>query len=237
MPGKFYGLGVGPGDPELLTLKALRVLQQVPVIAVPVSQRGEESLAFLVARPYLRPEQEILSLFMPMSRDRNYLERAWDAAAGELIEKLKQGLDVAFLTLGDASLYSTYSYLMERIKIWLPEAEIETVPGITSFAAAAARLNLPLAKGDELLAIVPLLKNPEELTRLLPIFPNLVLMKVARQYDAIVRVLQESDRAKYAVLVSRCGQDGEYFSRNLEAGIGKKQDYLSLIIVKGAEKQ
>lgn len=237
MLGKLYGLGVGPGDPELLTLKALRLLQKTPVIAVPVSRQGEDSLALLVVRPYLRQEQEIITLYMPMSRDRDYLEQAWEAAAAKLIEKLGQGLDVAFLTLGDASLYSTYTYLMEKIKVMSPGVKIETVPGVTSFAAAAARLNLPLAKGDELLAVVPLLKDPESLKQLLPHFSNIVLMKVARHYDDIVRVLKESGRAQNSVLVSRCGHENEYFCRDLEADIGKKHDYLSTIIVKGAGEQ
>ncbi|OPX90680.1 precorrin-2 C(20)-methyltransferase [Pelotomaculum sp. PtaB.Bin117] len=237
MTGKLYGLGVGPGDPELITLKALRVLQQVPVVAVPVSRHGEDSLALAVAKPHLRSEQEIMNLQMPMSRNRDCLQKAWDSAAGKLLEKLGEGLDVAFLTLGDASLYSSYSYLVEKVGELDPKVEIETIPGITSFAAAAARLNLPLAKGDELLAVVPLLEEPEVLGKLLPHFSNMVLMKVARRYDELVRVLKESGRAENAVFISRCGLDGEIISRDLEAETGRKHDYLSAIIVKGAESK
>ncbi|MDF9408845.1 precorrin-2 C(20)-methyltransferase [Pelotomaculum isophthalicicum JI] len=237
MAGKLYGLGVGPGDPELITLKALRVLQQVPVVAVPVSRHGEDSLALTVAKSHLRPEQEIITLQMPMSRDQECLEKAWEAAAGRLLEKLGKGLDVAFLTLGDASLYSSYSYLMEKVGELESGVEIETVPGVTSFAAAAARLNQPLAKGDEPLAVVPLLEDPEVLGELLPHFSNMVLMKVARRYDEIVRVLKENGRAENAVLISRCGLDGEIVSRDLDEGIGKKHDYLTAIIVKGAESK
>ncbi|MEW8958475.1 precorrin-2 C(20)-methyltransferase [Neomoorella humiferrea] len=239
MSGTLYGLGVGPGDPELLTLKAKAILEQVPVLAVPVSQRGEESLALQVVRPFTRPDQEIMNLFMPMTRDRDYLERAWDAAAAELLTVLVAGRDVAFLTLGDASLYSTYSYLMERLQRLKPDLQIVTVPGITSFAAAAARLNVPLAVGDEPLAIIPALKDPAVLKEYLTLFPNLVLMKVARRYDAIVSVLEEAGVAGpgvagQAYLASRCGCPGESYSRDITAEKGKKQDYLSLIIVKRA---
>lgn len=237
MAGKLYGLGVGPGDPELITLKALRVLQQVPVVAVPVSRHGEDSLALAVAKTHLRPEQEIVTLQMPMSRNRACLVKAWEEAAGKLLEKLGEGLDVAFLTLGDASLYSSYSYLVEKVGELDPSVEIETVPGITSFAAAAARLNQSLAKGDEPLAVVPLLEEPEVLGELLPCFSNMVLMKVARCYDEIVRVLKENGRAENAVFICRCGLDGEIISRDLEAGVGRKHDYLSMIIVKGAESK
>ncbi|MDN5345169.1 MAG: precorrin-2/cobalt-factor-2 C20-methyltransferase [Clostridia bacterium] len=234
MSGTLYGLGVGPGDPELLTLKARAILERVPVLAVPVSQRGEESLALQVVQPFIQPGQKILSLFMPMTHDRAYLERSWDAAAAELGQHLKAGQDIAFLTLGDASLYSTYSYLMQRLQNLRPGLKIVTVPGITSFAAAAASLNVPLAMGDEPLAIIPALKDPAALKEYLALFPNLVLMKVARHYDAIVDVLEEAGVAKGSVLASRCGQPGESFNRDLAAGKGKKQDYLSLIIVKGA---
>ena len=237
MWGKLYGLGAGPGDPELITLKALRILQKTPVIAAPVARPDEESLALQAVKRYLKPEQEIITLHMPMSRDRRRLEEAWDEAANRLIGKLGQGLDVSFLTIGDASLYSTYSYIMEKIAANCPGVAVETIPGITSFAAAAARLNLPLARGDELLAVVPALRDPEELRGLLSRFPNIVLMKVARHYEGIVRVLKESGRAGKAVLVSRCGLEGEYFSRALEEDTGRKHDYLSLIIVKGAEEK
>ncbi|QGP93455.1 Cobalt-precorrin-2 C(20)-methyltransferase [Neomoorella glycerini] len=233
MSGTFYGLGVGPGDPDLLTLKAKAILEQVPVLAVPVSQRGEESLALQVVRPFLRPEQKILNLFMPMTHDQAYLERCWDAAAAELLANLTAGQDIAFLTLGDASLYSTYSYLMQRLQKLNPDLKIVTVPGITSFAAAAASLNVPLAVGDEPLAIIPALKDPTNLKEYLSLFPNLVLMKVARHYDAIVTVLEEEGVAEQSFLASRCGQPGESFSCDLIAEKGKKQDYLSLIIVKG----
>lgn len=236
MYGTLYGLGVGPGDPSLLTLKAKAILEQVPVVAVPVSQRGEESLALQVVQQYLSPEQKVLNLFMPMSRDQAYLERSWDAAAAELRENLATGRDIAFLTLGDASLYSTYSYLVQRLQNIVPELKIVTVPGVTSFAAAAASLNLPLATGDEPLAIIPALKEPALLKEYLYLFPNLVLMKVARHYDAIVEVLQDAGLAEKAVLASRCGQPGECFNRDLAATKGQKQDYLSLIIVKGDER-
>ncbi|MGI9860316.1 precorrin-2 C(20)-methyltransferase [Moorella naiadis] len=233
MYGTLYGLGVGPGDPSLLTLKARAILEEVPVVAVPVSQRGEESLALQVVRQFLRPEQQILNLFMPMSRDQAYLEQSWDAAAAELREHLAGGRDIAFLTLGDSSLYSTYSYLVQRLQRIEPGLKIITVPGVTSFAAAAAGLNLPLATGDEPLAIIPALRDPATLKEYLSLFPNLVLMKVARHYDAIVEVLQEAGVAEKSVLASRCGQPGESFNRDLAAGKGQKQDYLSLIIVKG----
>ncbi|SMB97323.1 precorrin-2 C20-methyltransferase /cobalt-factor II C20-methyltransferase [Thermanaeromonas toyohensis ToBE] len=232
MVGKLYGIGVGPGDPELLTLKARRIIEEVPVLAVPVSQRGEESLALKVVKPFIRPQQEILSLFMPMSRDRSYLERSWEAAAHELLNKLYEGKDVAFLTLGDASLYSTYSYLMEKAREMNPDLVVETVPGITSFCAAAARLNLPLAKGDEPLAIIPVVEEDvATLREWLAQFPNLVLMKVARRYEEIVGLLAEAGVLKSSVLATRCCLEGERFSWDLEAGLGQRHDYLSLILV------
>jgi precorrin-2/cobalt-factor-2 C20-methyltransferase len=114
-------------------------------------------------------------------------------------------LDVAFLTLGDAGLYSTYGYLLPRLRRAAPDLEVETVPGVPSFCAAAARFNLSLAQGTEPLAVLPSAEDPEELRRLLRAFPNLVLMKVHRHYADILRVLEEEGRLEEAVLASRCG--------------------------------
>lgn len=233
MPGKLYGVGVGPGDPQLLTLRAHQVLTSVPVVAVPVSRPGEDSLALRVVRPWLAAGQEVLELLTPMVWGPAELEPAWEKAVEELLRRLRRGLDVAFITLGDASLYSTYGYLVRRLGEAAPEIVVETVPGVPSFCAAAARLNLPLALGAEPLAILPVLEEPEELRSLLRTFPNLVLMKFHRRYADLIRVLAEEGRLHQAVLASRCGWEDEKLVLDLNGHGAQEMDYLSLIIVKG----
>lgn len=229
--GRLYGLGVGPGDPELITIKAWKILTAVPVVAVPVAKQDGASLAQEVVQGYLRAEQQLLPLWLPMTRDKELLARCHAEGAAKLAGVLKEGRDVAFVTLGDVGLYSTFTYLAQAVADLLPEVEIMAVPGITSFAAAAARLNLPLASGDEPLAVVPLPVDTATLRRFLELFPNLVFYKVAGNYRDLVRVLEEEGLAAQAVLASRLGLPGEKIRQGLSVA-EEDHDYLSLIIVK-----
>jgi len=228
MSGKFYGVGVGPGDPKLLTLKAVDVLNSVQVVAVPKSRADRDSVALDIARCHLSAGVEILELNMPMTPDPVVLEMAWQAGAERVFDKLELGGSVAFLTIGDPSLYSTYQYILEKLRGIAPEVEVETVPGITSFAASAALINEPLASGNEPLLILPAVD--ERLGKYLREFPNLVMMKVSRDFDRIVGEL--GDNAKQGVFVSRCGSLQQTVVRDLDSLVGQKVDYLSLILAK-----
>lgn len=154
MNGKLYGVGVGPGDPELMTLKAVRVIREADLIVLPALER-ELCRAYRIARcavPEIE-DKEILCRNVPMTRDGEVLELAVNAVSDELAELLAQGLVIAFLTTGDPSVYSTYHYVHRRILEAGLEAEV--VSGVLSFCAAAGRLGLPLAKRDEQIHIVP----------------------------------------------------------------------------------
>ncbi|WP_227766507.1 precorrin-2 C(20)-methyltransferase [Zhaonella formicivorans] len=232
MKGKFIGIGIGPGDPELLTLKALRLLQETEIICVPKAGKEKKSIAQKIIEPHLTGRQKIVELVMPMTKDKVELHTYWTNAAQKIMEYLRQGKNVACVTLGDASLYSTYSYLQKYITTLDPEIEVETVPGITSFAAAAARLNLSLAEGNERLGILPAVEDVSDLDNILDKFSNLVLMKVSAQFQEIVEALERKSLAHQAVMISRCGQPGERIVRDLPSQKGTKPDYLSLILVK-----
>lgn len=229
MTGKLWGIGVGPGEPELLTVKAANVLQRVQVVAVPKARKGQPSIAYQIAQSYLTPETQVVELIMPMTEVQEELERAWEQAALEVVSYLKQGLDVAFLTLGDPSLYSTFSYLAKKILALEPTLEMEVIPGITSFAAAAARLKIPLAEGDEPLVVLPTAKE-QDLNEKAYQKANLVLMKVSRDYDSLVNELSKQNRLQDSFLASRVGQANEFVTEDLEKLVGQKIDYLSLII-------
>lgn len=231
MKGKLFGIGVGPGDPELITLKAVNVLKEVSVVCVPQAMAGKPSLALKIAQQHLPKGIEILELVLPMTESQEELERSWQEAGLKIVELLEQGKDVAFLTLGDPSVYSTYSYVSKVIKGIAPHVEIETIPGITSFSLAAARTGVPLVEKDEPLVILPVGDRQILLDSLMG-ESNVVLMKVSRDFDFVVEALENSERMDNAFLMSRCGQREEKLIKNIRDLKGQKIDYMSLIISK-----
>ena len=190
MSGILYGLGVGPGDPELLTLKALRLIRENPVIAVPGNDI-KASVAYQIVKgayPKL-DEKELIPVAMPMTKDRAVLEDNHNKAADAVESYLKQGKNVVFLTLGDPTIYSTYLYVHKRILERGYQAEI--VSGITSFCAVAARLNMGLAEMAEPLHVIPATYKAEEMDELLKLPGTKVLMKSGKRLkkvrDSILR--------------------------------------------------
>lgn len=230
--GKLFGLGVGPGDPGLLTMRAVEVLKQVDVVCIPRSKADKDSIAMKIAGAYIPDTTEILEVSTPMIRDATTLEAEWQNGAAQIVARLRDGKHVAFITLGDTMLFSTYTYLMKKVREVMPEVVVESVPGITSFSAAAAYLNAALAEGSEKLAIIPAIDDPEQLREVLRQFSNAILMKVAGKYDQIVDVLAELGLKDKAVYMSRVGYPEQLVTFDLDSLRGTKLDYLSLIFVK-----
>ena len=204
MKGKLYGIGVGPGDPELMTLKAVRLLKECPVIAVPISgSTAGEAVAYKIAREAV-PEiacKERMDVQMPMTRDRDLLLASHEAAAGQLIRVLDQGKDAAFLTLGDPTVYSTYMYVHRLVAEAGYEAEI--VSGIPSFCAAAARLGIALAERQEPIHIYPAVYGVSEALKL----PGTkVLMKAGKK---LAQLSEELEDGQQAYVIENCGMPGE----------------------------
>lgn len=223
--GKFYGIGVGPGDPQLITLKAVEVLKHMDVIAVPKSRMDRESVAWDIAKGHCPSDIQLMELEMPMTSDEMVLQAAWRNAADQILDALRSGKSVAFLTLGDPSLYSTYTYLLNLLKKELPSEQIETVPGIMAMAAAAAKVNQPLATGDEPLLVLPGIEGVDRY----PDIPNLVVMKVSRNLPEVLKTLQEN-KGK-AILATRVGQAGERIRELTEQEEIGKVDYLSIVLI------
>jgi precorrin-2/cobalt-factor-2 C20-methyltransferase len=229
---KFYGIGVGPGDPELLTVKAVRVLGEAGVVCVPISGPDRDSLALQAAAPYLPAGYETMELSFPMSRDRSVLTESWRAAGEAVAARVAAGRVVVFLTLGDPLLYSTYGYLLRYLKRHHPECPRETVPGITSFGAAAAAAGEPLAEGEESLAVLPCAYGLEAVERALDTFDNVVLLKVHRRLPEITALLAARGLLEHAFLASRVGREGQFFSTDIENVSAGSAGYMSLIVVK-----
>jgi precorrin-2/cobalt-factor-2 C20-methyltransferase len=226
--GKLYGVGVGPGDPELLTVKAVRLIRECQVIVIPASGK-ETNVAYEIAKGAV-PEiegKELLELFMPMTRDENQLGESHEKASLRIITELEKGKDLAFLTLGDPSIYSTYIYVHNRILAKGYEAEI--IPGIPSFCAAAARLNEGLTEASEALHIIP--ASYEGLEEALDLKGTRILMKSGKSIGNIKSILGTRSTPISVKMVERCGMQGERIFHKLEE-IDENAGYFSILVVK-----
>lgn len=231
--GKLYGIGVGPGDPELLTLKAIRVLREADAIAIPKSKEESDSVALSIMKGAVDlSKKETLELMFPMTKDKEVLRKAREEAASVLCERLKAGKDVACITIGDPMFYSTFSYLIPLVRERLSKVKIEIIPGISSVMASAAVTITPLTEADERLAVIPATYESEKLKDILRDFDTVVLMKVNRVFDKVLGLLEELGLKEKAVFIERCGGENQRVVRDLDSLKGEKLDYLSMVIVK-----
>ncbi len=234
--GVFYGVGVGPGDPELLTLKAMKVLESAQVLAVPRSREsssdGRSKALSVVEGVVDTGGKEVIELLLPMTRDAAELAAARKEAAGLIAAKLSAGLDAAFITLGDPMMYSTFSYLVPFVEAAVPGVEIRSIPGVTSFAALASRSVVPLAESDERVIIIPAPRDMDAVRRALDEFDTVVLMKVNRVFDRLVGLLTETGLLESAVAATRVGWPEEEITSDVASLVGRKLDYFSTLIVK-----
>ena len=201
MSGTLYGLGVGPGDPELLTLKALRILKAVPVVAYPAPDTGT-SFARAIVEPHLPGGQEEIAIVVPMRTDRFPAKAIYDDAAGRIGERLAAGNDVAVLCEGDPFFYGSFMYLFERLATRFP---IEIVPGVSSVMAASAAIARPLAARNDVLTVIPGPLDDAALAARLEACEAFAIMKLGRHFARVKALLERlglADRAVYAERVS-----------------------------------
>lgn len=228
--GTLYGIGVGPGEPELITLKATGVLKRVSTIFAAASTCNDFSHALTIAQPYLASNVEVVHLHFPMTRDKVELKRAWTENARIVGVALENGKDAAFLTLGDPLIYSTFGYLMQTLHCDFPEINIEVIPGVTSFQAAAARTCTVLCESGENLLLLSGINSEDELSDNLQTADNAIILKAYRNYEAIRRAVRGLGREKSSLFVSRVGQPEELVA-SLE-NAPEHPHYLSLVLVK-----
>ena len=228
MSGTFTGAGVGPGDPELLTLKALRLIKENEVIAVP-GKDIQASVAYQIVKGAYEEldEKTLIPVAMPMTKDPQVLKANHDKAADQVESYLKEGKNVVFLTLGDTTVYSTYLYVHKRILERGYEAEI--VSGITSFCAVAARLNMGLVEADQPLHVIPATYKAQEMDEILELPGTKVLMKTGKKMKQVKESIEKSGQK--AVMIENCGMPSEKIYRSAEE-IQEDSGYYSLIIVK-----
>jgi len=243
LAGKFIGIGVGPGDPELLTVKAVKALQIVDVVSVPKAHADTPSMALGMVKQILEERAkppEVLELVFPMIKDEADVERLWAKNAAVVAEKVESGKTVAFITLGDPMFYSTFIYLFQSMQQEYPQVKLEIIPGVTALTACAAVAQIPLAEKEEVVAIIPSDLNSKLIEETAKHADNLVFMKCAHRFKDLVPILEKSSFTKNSTiaLVRRCTMTEEQI---IVGKLGDVQnwdipeDYFSMAIVKRSE--
>ncbi|MBI5098399.1 MAG: precorrin-2 C(20)-methyltransferase [Nitrospirae bacterium] len=264
MTGKLNVIGVGPGDPELLTLKAVRIIRESQVICVPKGREEGSSLALSIVQKIINlNDKEIIEAYFPMRKTRTStevqkcrsaevktsddvtsglpdfrssalssdLDAKWNQTAETILNKLKAGRNVAFLTLGDPSFYSTFYYLYNKLVALHPDLNIEIIPGVSSINASAARAKISLGLGDDGIAILPA-NYMNNLKSTLEAFDTVVLMKVHKAFDQIVDLLQEMNLINKAACISQAGMEDEKIFKNIKDVKQEDLSYFSMVIVR-----
>ncbi|MGK7950738.1 MAG: precorrin-2 C(20)-methyltransferase [Xenococcaceae cyanobacterium] len=229
--GILYGISVGTGDPELITLKGLRWLQQCPVIAFPAGLAERPGIAQRIVTNWLQPEQKTLSLSFPYVRDEATLISAWQKAAREVWHYLQQGKDVAFACEGDVSFYSSFTYLAQTLQELHPEIVIKTVPGVCSPMAVASVLQIPLTMRSHRLAIIPAIYNTDELETVLSWAEVVILLKVSSVYQQVWQILSKYNLLDRSWIVEKATFPQQKIYRNLAQYPQLKLSYFSLLLI------
>ncbi len=227
MRGRLIGVGVGPGDPELLTLKGLRALREADEVSVPVADTGEVGRAEATVREYLESGR-IRRLLFALSDDEEARVRNWENAATEVSGSLREGKTCAFATIGDPNVYSTFTYLARAVRRVFSDVEITTVPGITALQDLASRSGTVLLEGEERLALLPFTAGEESLREALSGFETVVCYKGGSRMAEVLRVAEEAGRLENAVYGSRLGIEGEEVLEASEV-VGREAPYLSTV--------
>ena len=246
---KLTVVGLGPGDPELITLKGLKAIQAARYIFVPRSKSGEQSLALRIAHPWLDEQrQQVVELALPMTRNADELAPAWQAAADQVAATLAagggpssendfRGEGGVYLLLGDPLLYGTFIYIWHELQNRHPDIEIEIVPGVTSFAAAAALAQFPLSTTSDRVAIIPASYETDaaQIRQLLATYETVILMKVGPVLPQILAAVDELNLLESSLYAERVGMPEEQIASGAEIRtlLNQRRPYLSLLIVRG----
>ncbi len=235
--GKLIGASLGPGDPELITRRAWAALKSGARWLYPVKKAEESSYALaIVERGGIAVPADAVELVFPMTRDAELLAKAWARAATQTVELLASGRDLVFLVEGDASTFATFGHLARVVRELAPEVEVETIPGVSSFAAAAATTGVTLAEEDETFAIIPAAYGVEVINHLLDEFDTLALLKVKPLLDEVIDLLDRRELLATSVFIEKVGSPEERIVRDVASLKGEKVNYLSLLLVQNPKR-
>jgi precorrin-2/cobalt-factor-2 C20-methyltransferase len=230
--GTILGVGVGPGDPGLLTVRAVEALHRAGAVVAPAPRRGGDSLALSIARPHLREDCDVHTAHFPMTEDLEVLASVWDEAAATLLRLAADGRPTAFITLGDAMLYSTWSYVLAAVRRADADADVQTIPGVTAMSACAAAVGRPLAEGRDPLLIWPD-EPPADAADLLRLAPNVVFMKADGHLENLADVAEKA--GAQAVAVRRASQSAARVTDDLRAWT-RQRDYFTTVLMHRNER-
>ena len=236
--GKLIGASLGPGDPLLITRRSWAVLQSGARWLYPVKKAEEKSYALsIVERGGLPVPADAEELVFPMTRDAEILLKSWANAAARTVELLAEGRDLVFLVEGDASTFATFGHLARVVRDLVPEIDVETIPGVSSFAAAAASAETSLAEEDETLAIIPAAYGVGVIDHLLDDFDTLVLLKVKPLIDEVIELLERRNLLATSCFIEKVGSPDERIVRDVASLKGEKVNYLSLMLVQNPKRE
>ena len=240
---KLFCVGCGPGDPELLTIRALNLIKEADVIFVPTSKLNKPSIALSIVKKHLKKTTEIFNLVFPMIKDRDSLKAYWKKNAFEIAQMVRSRKKTFYLTVGDPSLYSTWIYIHRELKKNYQDIEIEIVPGITSIFAFAAEAKISLVEGDENLSIVPACYDLNKVKNTIKSSDTIVFLKDGRYFDNVIEMLSDtgfSDDSKIAIAQDVSTQENILEIKSLKDIKGKKQSsskYFSIMVVKRNDRE
>ncbi len=229
-PGHFYAVGVGPGAPDLLTLRAARLIEGCDALIAPRSERSDSSLALGIVREHLG-QQEILEHAYPMTRDQGRTRSTWAEVAAWAMPRLEAGKSVVQITLGDPLIYSTSSYLLEALREILSRERIHVVPGISAIQATAAAFQKDLALQEDRLTLLPA-TDLEAVSQALDQSETVAIYKVADQLDGLIELLEEKGLLDHARLAFAVEQDRQQLVTDLRQAKGTRLGYMSVVLVR-----
>lgn len=227
--GTLYGIGVGPGDPQLLTLKALNRIQSVPVVAAPYADREKDSIALNTVQAFLSEDTEILKLHFKMVKDQAVRQQYRQKAAEKIAAYLETAQDVAFLSEGDVMLYSTFAYMLRLLAERYP---IEVVPGISSILASAADTGVPLTINEQRLIVLPAThENMDSMTEIISTYDTVVMVKIHTVIEEISTILNQIGILHNSIVIEKASLQSGKIHREIDAIKNGQLPYMSQLII------
>jgi precorrin-2/cobalt-factor-2 C20-methyltransferase len=237
--GTLFGIAVGPGDPDLITVKGSRILAATKHVFVPRGRKAVDCLALRIAGHHMNSQAVVHEIIFPMTTDPIELSREWYDRVAPIVEVLRHGQDACYLTLGDTLLYSTYIYMLRALRVRLPEARVETLPGVTAFSAVAAAAEFPIGAGKETVTIVPVADDLSNVRTALAGGGTTILMKIGKRLKPILDLLEQERSLDRGIFVSHAGMENQRVEtdlRKLKEEVDEKTGNLSVILVHGPNR-